>query len=156
MRIADWEKIRWFGPAQVPYWEKLKTELLIGIDLMAHILNQTPIFTSTWRSEEENLRVGGASKSKHLTGEAADLVFPGKSLDGVYEAAKYAGFKGIGLYPEENMIHVDTRKKIGSWSRIAGQYLSINVALDYIKKQKVVALIVIVSMGLLYWLLKGR
>ena len=142
MQSADWASIRWFNPEDVPFWGKISRALLFGIDRMAARLRLKPIFTSTWRSPEENLRVKGSAKSLHLDGDAADLVFPGKPLEEVYQAAREEGFKGIGLYPEKDMIHVDTRQKPGTWSRIAGAYLGLTAAFDWLQKKKTTAILV--------------
>ncbi len=68
---------------------------------------------SAYRCAAHNKAVGGASKSKHLYGQAADI-----KIDGVspLEIAKYAesiGVKGIGQY--SNFVHVDTRTSKFFW-----------------------------------------
>lgn len=68
---------------------------------------------SGFRCEARNAVVGGASKSKHLHGMAADIVVSGISpdavyryLDGVYNGGK--GWPG-GLGRYQTFTHVDTR-----------------------------------------------
>lgn len=68
---------------------------------------------SAYRTSAYNKKVGGSSKSLHLTGKAADI-----KIDGVspYEIAKYCqslGVKGIGLY--NTFVHVDTRATKYYW-----------------------------------------
>lgn len=147
MQAADWTSIRWFNPENVPFWGKLSRALLFGIDGMAARLRVKPIFTTTWRSPEENRKVKGATDSRHLTGDASDLVFPGKPLEEVYHAAREEGFKGIGLYPEKDAIHVDTRQEPGTWSRIAGKYLGLTAAFDWLQKKKMAAILIALAAG---------
>ena len=132
---SDWRLIRWFKQADVPRWNELARDLLIGIDSMAAYLQASPVFISTKRTPEENARAGGAKDSEHLRGEAADIFFPGKTLGEMYAAAERASFGGIGVYPENNFVHVDVRSKIGRWSRIAGKYLGINAAWEFLSKK---------------------
>ena len=155
MRAADWAAIGWFNPEDVPFWGKVSRALLFGIDRMAASLRVKPIFTTTWRSPEENRRVKGATNSLHLTGDASDLVFAGKPLEEVYQAAREEGFKGIGLYPEKDAIHVDTREEPGTWSRIAGKYLGLTAAFEWLEKKKTAAAIIgLIALGTGIYLLK--
>jgi len=136
MSKGKWEAIHWFNSSDVPFWEKLAEELVFGIDAMAAKLRVKPVFTSTWRSPEKNVAVGGQGGSQHLKGNAGDVIFPGKTLEEVYQAAREVGFKGIGLYPEENFIHVDVREKPGTWARIQGVYTGITAGFDWLKKKR--------------------
>jgi len=136
MSSSKWAYVHWFNASDVPFWEKLSEALILGIDAMATKLRRKPVFTSTWRSPEKNIQAGGKDKSQHLDGNAADVVFPGKPLEEVYQAAREVGFKGIGLYPEQNFIHVDTRQKPGTWARIHGVYTGITAGFDWLKKKR--------------------
>ena len=153
MRQQEWEQISWFGPDDVPDWDKLDADLLVGIEWMAIRLQTRPVFTSTYRSPEKQQDLiqkglSTAQRSLHLDGKAGDVVFPGKPLEDVYQAAIEAGFKGIGLYPETDSIHVDTRENPGTWSRIEGKYLALTAALDWIKKKRAAA--IGLGLGLLF------
>ncbi|HSH52601.1 MAG TPA: D-Ala-D-Ala carboxypeptidase family metallohydrolase [Bacteroidales bacterium] len=64
------------------------------------------IINSGYRTPEHNRNVGGASKSQHLYGKAADIVVRNVSPSRVYnEAVKM--FDGVGKY--NTFTHVDTR-----------------------------------------------
>lgn len=63
---------------------------------------------SGYRTYAHNKKQGGASKSQHMLGKAADIVVKGKTPKEVFEYAKtLTGAKGIGLY--KSFVHVDVR-----------------------------------------------
>ena len=74
--------------------------------------------TSGHRCGEHNAAQGGAKKSMHLK-IASDLQPASVSLDELYEAAKAAGFTGLGRY--NTFLHVDCRDFIdrppAEWDR---------------------------------------
>lgn len=63
--------------------------------------------TSGCRCPVHNTRVGGAKHSRHLAGDAADIVVDNVHPDLVAELADQLGFKGVGWY--NTFTHVDTR-----------------------------------------------
>lgn len=71
-----------------------------------------PIYiNSGYRTEAHNRKVGGASSSYHLKGQACDHHTKGK-ID-LYEMARYyesLGCKGIIVYPNSGFIHIDSRE----------------------------------------------
>lgn len=73
---------------------------------------------SGYRCEKHNKAVGGATKSRHLYGMAADIKVEGVAP---LEVAKYAesiGVKGIGLYETSNdgyFVHIDIRDTKAFW-----------------------------------------
>ncbi|WP_129600627.1 YcbK family protein, partial [Anaerophilus nitritogenes] len=62
---------------------------------------------SAFRTQTYNQSVGGAKKSQHLLGRAADIKVYGVSPEKVAKIAKEIGFRGIGVY--KNFTHVDVR-----------------------------------------------
>ena len=50
---------------------------------------------------------GVAERSLHLTGEAVDLCFEGRSLRRVRDAALALNGGGVGYYPKSGFVHVD-------------------------------------------------
>lgn len=51
---------------------------------------------------------GVASKSQHMLGKATDIMVPGVSLDRLHGAALALGGGGVGYYPRDGFVHVDT------------------------------------------------
>lgn len=83
------------------------------LEALRHALGDQPIrVTSGFRSTACNAAVGGASNSRHLYGDAADLGSGSHSLCTLAKQARYHGFNGIlgPGYPDHNdHTHVDQR-----------------------------------------------
>ena len=77
---------------------------------------------SAYRTEAYNKKVGGASKSKHLYGMAADIRIEGVAPVTAAAYAESIGVKGIGLYG--NFLHVDTRAEKYFWADRSGNSVS--------------------------------
>ncbi|WP_053954675.1 YcbK family protein [Inediibacterium massiliense] len=87
---------------------KVDEKLIILLQILRDRVQKPIIITSGFRTEKYNQRVGGAKKSQHLLGRAADIKVPGVYPDEVAKIAKEIGFKGIGVY--KNFTHVDVRE----------------------------------------------
>ena len=80
--------------------------------------------TSAWRSPEHNKSVGGSKSSRHLKGLAFDIqiadpkFFESRRMSLYVDLARRTGFKGVGLYEGEKIIHVDVRPKLGAWGKL--------------------------------------
>lgn len=68
---------------------------------------------SGYRCEKHNTSVGGATKSKHKYGQAADIVVKGITPLKVAQYAESIGILGIGQYP--SFVHIDTRTSKYYW-----------------------------------------
>lgn len=82
--------------------------------LTARLGTSAPVqVISGYRSPTTNalLRAGDpggvAERSLHLTGEAVDLCFEGRSLRSIRDAARSLNFGGVGYYPKSGFVHVD-------------------------------------------------
>lgn len=79
------------------------------------------------RHPQYNLKVGGAPKSRHLRGDAVDLVIKDLNRDGRYTKADkdivlglcekqiIGNQGGIGRYPWSRTVHIDVRGKRARW-----------------------------------------
>ena len=51
---------------------------------------------------------GVASQSQHMLGKATDIYVPGVTLDRLHGAALALGGGGVGFYPRDGFVHVDS------------------------------------------------
>lgn len=95
------------------------SEILIDPMLVAFLqkirdhFNAPVIINSAYRCTKHNSKIGGASNSKHLYGQAADIKVDGVKPLKVAQYAESIGVKGIGQY--ENFVHIDTRQNKFYW-----------------------------------------
>ena len=87
------------------------------------------IINSGYRTPEYNKKVGGATRSQHCYGTAADIVVDGISPASVAIAAEKALKKtghsgGIGLY--KSFVHVDVRSKRYRWDQRSGKEVAVS------------------------------
>lgn len=78
--------------------------LVNGLERLRSAVNKPVIIISGYRCSRHNARVGGARRSEHLYGRAADLRL---GLATVAQA-QAAGFTGIG-FKGSSAVHVDVR-----------------------------------------------
>lgn len=74
--------------------------------------------TSAYRCQTHNRNIGGATRSRHCAGDAADIVVKGVAPREVAKYAESIGVLGIGLYETANdgyFVHVDTRNYKSFW-----------------------------------------
>lgn len=64
---------------------------------------------SAYRSAEHNTKVRGSPTSRHMVGDAFDVVMEGHDPHEFEVAARKAGFTGFGYYPTSNppFMHID-------------------------------------------------
>lgn len=85
-------------------------ELVRRLELLRAIIGRPIHIVSGFRSPAHNRRVGGARRSQHLLGKAADLR-PGVAT---VAQAEQAGFRGIG-HRDGWALHVDVRARPARW-----------------------------------------
>lgn len=91
----------------VEYLEKIRTHFGKPITI-----------SSGYRCSVHNKNVGGATKSRHAMGDAADIIVKGVAPREVAKYAESIGILGIGLYEtskDGHFVHIDTRTKKGFW-----------------------------------------
>lgn len=67
---------------------------------------------SAYRTKAYNAKIGGATNSKHTTGQATDIVISGIAPLKIYLYALSIGVHGAILYPNSSFVHIDTRPSI--------------------------------------------
>lgn len=80
-------------PDHVPHPVQVHTDLVDALERLRRICDNRPLqIRSGHRCAVHNRHVGGARRSRHLIGDAADIPFGYATV----EQAKEAGFRGIG------------------------------------------------------------
>lgn len=108
------------GGSRIP----VNRNVVYGIIRIARVMEEVrnrlggrPITINSWyRDPVTNRRVGGASRSRHLNGDAVDFVAPGLHPYDVYDRLnRWWGSKG-GLASATVFTHIDTRGYYARWS----------------------------------------
>ncbi len=91
-------------------------EILIDPDLVAALeqirthFGKPVIINSAYRTKDHNAGVGGATKSQHMEGKAADIRIEGVSSDDIFTFA--TGIETLGgIAKESRFVHIDTRPR---------------------------------------------
>lgn len=111
--LAAWQE-KWpnFHPKEIAC--RGSGSLLLNMDALTKLqdlrtaLGRPLIVTSAYRSPAYNAKVGGAKNSMHLQGRAFDISLQNHDPVELETAAKDHGFTGIGRYPKQRFIHIDT------------------------------------------------
>lgn len=84
---------------------------LVGIlEMLASHFKKAPKVIVGFRCEESTEKLVGRKRSIHNMGKAAHIIIDGVSLAEIYNFAReIPEIGGIGIYPSENFIHLDTR-----------------------------------------------
>jgi zinc D-Ala-D-Ala carboxypeptidase len=98
----------------------LDFDALDRLEILRNHLRAPFMILSAYRSPEYNARVGGAPLSQHMQGRAFDVNMTGHDPREFVNAARHFGFHGIGQYPEQNFVHIDTRPDPAAWTIPAG------------------------------------
>lgn len=110
----------------------VSVELLDKLDELRKRMGRALTISSGYRSEEYNGRVGGAARSQHLEGRAADIPFIGRDdALSMLEHAQAIGFRGVGVYPARMFIHLDVRPEgMARWGELDGKTASYEDAVE--------------------------
>ena len=107
---------------------QIDSALASGLQIVRDAVGLPVIVNSGYRCASHNAKIGGSKNSYHLVGMAADISVSGMSCETLYHYAEiFVGFRngGMGIYPDENFIHVDVRGEHARWARVVGEYISI-------------------------------
>ncbi len=93
----------------------INTTLLSRLEAVRNHFNSPVIVECTCRCPAHNKMVGGEPKSKHLSGEAADIKVVGVSPDTVwkYFEESFPNTGGLGRY--NTFTHIDVRPEKARW-----------------------------------------
>lgn len=97
---------------------KLDEKLVEYLQMIREHFKKPITVTSAYRCEKHNKAIGGATKSYHAQGKAADIVVEGIASREVAKYAESIGIKGIGLYETQKdgfFTHIDTRTTKSFW-----------------------------------------
>ena len=97
---------------------KIDEKLVNFLQKIRDNFGQPVTINSAHRCADYNKKVGGASKSKHIDGMAADISVKGVKPAEVAKYAETIGVLGIGLYETDKdgyFVHIDTRTTKGFW-----------------------------------------
>lgn len=78
------------------------------LQALRDLLGKPLIVNSAYRSPEHNRSVGGAKNSQHMQARAFDIRMDNHDPAAFIAAALQVGFAGIGTYPDQNFVHIDT------------------------------------------------
>ena len=105
----------------------INEQLVKYLQMIREHFNTAIIITSGYRCSLHNSSVGGANRSRHTMGDAADIVVAGHTPAEVAKYAESIGIKGIGLYEtnaDGHFVHIDTRDVKSFWYGQAQAYRS--------------------------------
>ncbi len=103
------------GIANVPNGAELRRlyALADGLEKIRAAMGAPLQINSAFRNRATNSAVGGASQSRHIMGDAADIAIGTFDRKKLLQAAINAGFRGIGL--GKTFLHVDLRPTKTVW-----------------------------------------
>lgn len=95
--------------------QRPNNELVAALELVRLKFNAPVIITSGYRCPDHNENVGGAPKSKHVDGIAADIKVKGVEPKEVYDYLNetFPTCYGVGLY--SGWVHIDVRPSKARW-----------------------------------------
>jgi hypothetical protein len=94
----------------------LDDQALDKLQKLRDALGKPLILTSAYRSPAHNKKVGGAKNSRHMQGDAFDVMMTNHDPYAFESAARNVGFTGFGFYQKSGFMHIDTGPE-RSWGK---------------------------------------
>jgi hypothetical protein len=91
-------------------------EALDKLQKLRDALGKPLVLTSAYRSPSHNKNVGGAKNSRHMQGDAFDVMMTNHDPYAFESAARNVGFSGFGFYQKSGFMHIDTGPE-RSWGK---------------------------------------
>ena len=91
----------------------IDSKLVTYLQLIRNHFGKPVVISSGYRCSAHNKAVGGAAKSNHMLGKAADIIIAGVDPKEVAKYAESIGVLGIGVY--KTFTHIDTRATKYFW-----------------------------------------
>lgn len=107
-------------------------EILIDMELVRYLqkirdwAGGSVTINSAYRTPSHNAKIGGATKSKHIEGKAADIVCSKKTPLQLAQKAQSLGMKGIEWNKDAKYTHIDTRTNQWHVKRDGGVFISVS------------------------------
>ena len=96
---------------------KIDTRLMDMLQATRRVLGEPMIVNSGFRSRLHNTLIGGALRSFHVRGMAADIRTTRINPEQLIAIAKRHGARGIGRYPRRGFVHLDVRTAPAEWAK---------------------------------------
>ena len=118
-RLSESFRVREFACNDGSDTVKIDMELVKQLQRIRSWAGASVIISSGYRTPSWNAKIGGASKSKHLYGMAADIYVKGraKSITEIARFAEAIGCTGIERNEDASYVHIDTRPVRYYWRR---------------------------------------
>ena len=112
MSAKDWSKVKYFeadefsSPDFPLSYNMMSRGLVFKLDLAREMSGVGFTISSGYRTKSHNTKVGGISTSRHVTGDAVDILISNSSdRFKILKALIDVGFNKIGIYPDH--LHVE-------------------------------------------------
>jgi uncharacterized protein YcbK (DUF882 family) len=97
-------------------FDGISMDLVRGLERLRDALGKPIVILSGCRCARHNMAEGGARRSQHVLGRAADIRVPGMGAGEVYAAAAgISELHGFGVDDARNFVHVDVREIGTRW-----------------------------------------
>jgi uncharacterized protein YcbK (DUF882 family) len=97
--------------------KRINPHLIAVLELVRHNFGSSVVVTSSYRCEKHNKAVGGAKRSQHRLGTAADIQVEGVEPSEVYKFLNEVFPDSYGLGSYNTFTHIDVRANKARWGK---------------------------------------